>query len=192
MVKAFFGDDSIQYALLYDQLGSFPSLAVYGTLIVSLYGSGEGAPAPRALFRRVVTFPPFIALLVALAIGRSSYPAPVENVLTMISSALVPLVMIAVGFQLQLRMGKGHAGLLTLGLAMKMVAAPLLALAICRMAGLEGDAVKVAVFEAGMPPMVSAGALAIAAGLAPPLTAAFVGVGIVASFVTLPLLHQLL
>jgi hypothetical protein len=40
--------------------------------------------------------------------------------------------------------------------------------------------------------MVSAGALAILAGLSPALTAALVGLGIILSFVTLPILFYLL
>jgi hypothetical protein len=40
--------------------------------------------------------------------------------------------------------------------------------------------------------MVIAGVLALSANLAPKLTSALVGVGIVASFATLPLLYRLL
>jgi hypothetical protein len=192
MVKAFFGEDAIPYALLYDQLGSFPSLALYGTLIVSTYGAGEGRPTFRSVGKRVVTFPPFVALLAALALKGVTYPPVVAGTLALLSSAMVPLAMAAVGFQLNLRMGREQAGLLTLGLSLKMAAAPLAALAICRSLGLEGDAAGVSVFEAGMPPMVLAGALAIGANLSPALAAALVGIGIAVSFLTLPVLYQLL
>jgi hypothetical protein len=56
----------------------------------------------------------------------------------------------------------------------------------------HGLAAKISVFEAGMPPMVTAGALALIAGLAPELTAALVGLGLMVSFLTLPLLFQIL
>jgi predicted permease len=192
MVKAFFGDAAIPYALLYDQLGSFPMLGLYGTLIVSVYGSGEGRPSPAAIARKVLVFPPFLALLLAIALREVPYPPAVVGILTVLSSALVPLVMTALGFQLDLRMGKEQAGLIGLGLSIKMAAAPLAALAACRLLGLEGDAARVSVFEAGMPPMISAGALAIAGNLSPSLTAALVGVGFAMSFLTLPVLYWLL
>lgn len=192
MVKAFFGDGAIPYALLYDQLGSFPALAVYGTLIVALYGTGEDRPTLAMVAKKALTFPPFVALIAALALKGVPYPAAIVNLLAVLAMTLVPLVMIAVGFQLVLRMAKEQAGLLALGLALKMVVAPLVAMGLCRLLRLEGDAAKVAVFEAGMPPMVSAGALAIAAKLSPPLTAALVGIGIALGFLTLPVLHQLL
>ena len=44
MVKAFFGDNAIPYALLYDQLGSFLALATYGSLILAFYGTGKSKP----------------------------------------------------------------------------------------------------------------------------------------------------
>ena len=192
MVKAFFGDGALPYALLYDQVGSFLALAVYGSLIVALYGPGEVKTSVTSVTRKVLVFPPFVALVLAFATRGLTYPEAVLNILTLLSGTLIPLVMVAVGFQLDLRLGRAQAGPLGLGLAIKMVAAPLLALAVCRIAGLEGDAARVSVFEAGMPPMVSAGALAIAAGLSPSLTAALAAVGIALSFLTLPLLHQLL
>ncbi|MCI5121744.1 MAG: AEC family transporter, partial [Candidatus Electrothrix sp. AUS4] len=105
---------------------------------------------------------------------------------------LVPLVMIAVGFQLTLKLNKKVVSPLSIGLVIKLLIAPLTALLICKVSGLQGEAVQVAIFEAGMPPMVSAGALAILANLSPALTAALVGIGIILSFATLPLLYQLL
>jgi predicted permease len=51
---------------------------------------------------------------------------------------------------------------------------------------------RVSVFEAGMGPMITAGALAIIAGLEPELMASMVGLGIALSFLTLPVLFQML
>ena len=192
MVKAFFGEAGFPYALLYDQLGTFPALAIYGTLVVSAYGAGGARPAAGIVGRRIISFPPFIALLLALALRGMEFPPFALSVLSALASTLVPLVMIAVGHQLRLGIGRGEAGPLGIGLVIKMAAAPLVALAICRAAGLTGEAAEVSIFQSAMPPMVSAGALAMAAGLSPSLAAALAGVGIGAAFFTLPLLHWLL
>jgi len=191
MVKAFFGSDQIPFAILYDQLGSFLALATYGTVVLAAYGSAERLTA-GALIRRICTFPPFLALALALATSPLPRPEPLDAMLEAVAVSLVPVVMVAVGFQLKLRLSPGELTPLGLGLFVKLVAAPLVALAGCHLLGLHSLAAKVAVFEAGMPPMITAGALALIAGLAPELTAALVGMGIVASFVTLPLLAQLL
>ena len=77
----------------------------------------------------------------------------------------------------------------------KLLLMPLAVLAGCLALGLSGKAVQVSVFEAAMPPMITAGALAMMAGLAPRLIAALVGFGLLLSFVTLPawswLLHRI-
>lgn len=191
MVQAFFGEAGIPYAVLYDQLGSFLALATYGAVILALYGSG-GKPTMTSVITRIVGFPPFIALILALACGSLTFPAPVQSLLNALSATLVPVVMVAVGFQLSLRLSPEVLKPLGTGLIIKLVVAPLIALLACRLLGLNNLAAQVAVFEAGMPPMVSAGAMAIMAGLSPRLTAALIGLGIMFSFFTLPLLFKLL
>lgn len=192
MVQAFFGDQAIPYAVLYDQLGSFLALATYGSIILAVYGTGDTRPSLAGVIKKIVSFPPFIALILAFLLRDVPYPAAAVSLLKILAATLVPLVMIAVGFQLQLRLNKEVTLQLFVGLSIKLIAAPLTALLLCKTAGLEGEAVQVAIFESGMPPMVSAGALAILANLAPQLTAALVGLGIVLSFLTLPFLYQLL
>jgi hypothetical protein len=192
MVRAFFGDQAVSYALLYDQLGSFPAVVIYGSLIVAAYAAGGVPPSAGSIVRRIVTFPPFIALVIAFAVRGFGYPPAVTSLLQSLSATLVPLVMIAVGYQLTLRLSRSVAWQLGVGLSIKLVAAPLAALYLCKLLGFQGEAMQVSVFEAGMPPMVVAGMLAISADLAPKLTSAMVGIGILASFVTLPLLHRLL
>lgn len=192
MVRAFFGEAGIPYAVLYDQLGSFLCLATYGSFIIALYGRTGDKPSAASVARKIATFPAFVSLLVAFALRGFPYPPTLALLFQTLSATLVPVVMIAVGFQLTLRLSPTVLKPMTAGLAVKLVAAPLLALAVCRLFGLDSEAARVAVFEAGMPPMVSAGALAIMAGLAPELTAAMVGLGIFLSFATLPLLFQLL
>lgn len=192
MVKAFFGDQAIPYALLYDQLGSFLALATYGSLILALYGTRGGNPTIKSVLKKVVSFPPFIALVLAFLLKVFPYPPIAVNLLKILASTLVPLVMIAVGFQLTLQLDRKVTSQLCIGLSIKLIVAPVTALFLCKIVGLEGEAVQVSIFEAGMPPMVSAGALAILAKLSPTLTAALVGIGIVLSFVTLPMLYQLL
>jgi len=192
MVRAFFGDQAIPYALIYDQLGSFLALATYGSLILAFYGTAESKPTIGSVIKKVISFPPFIALAFAFAIRGTPYPSIAVDLLRILASTLVPLVMIAVGFQLRLQLNRKLTSQLSIGLSIKLIIAPLAAILLCKMFGLRGEAVQVSIFEAGMPPMVSAGALAILAKLSPALTAALVGIGIVLSFATLPVLYQLL
>ncbi|MCB2182732.1 MAG: AEC family transporter [Desulfobulbaceae bacterium] len=192
MVRAFFGESGISYAVLYDQLGSFLGLATYGSVVIAICGKSKERPTVQSVIWRIVTFPPFICLIAALLLRAVVFPAVLTNLLQTLASTLVPVVMIAVGFQLTLRLNADVLKPMSIGLLVKLCIAPLVALAFCRLFGWDSLSARVAVFEAGMPPMVSAGALAIMAGLAPKLTAALVGLGIFLSFATLPLLYQLI
>ena len=192
MVTSLLGEAALPYAVIYDQLGSFLALATWGAVVIALYGQGAERPTAAALARRIATFPPFLALLAALALRPLGYHPVLARLIDALAVTLVPVVMIAVGCQLRVCVGRAVVGPLVAGLGLKLVAAPLAALALCRALGFEGPAAAATVLEAGMPPMISAGALALLAGLAPELSAALVGLGILASFVTLPALASLL
>lgn len=196
MVEAFFGQEQISYALLYDQLGTFLGLATYGAVVTALYGGNSGTSGRQSMYNaillKIAAFPPFIALLLAFMFRSFEPPPVVTSSLEMLSSTLVPLVMVAVGFKIRFRVAPVHRAPLAVGLALKLVIAPLLALIACRLLGLNNETANVAVFEAGMPSMIAAWAVAMKAGLEPELGAALVSVGIILSFVTLSGLFLLL
>lgn len=192
MVKTFFSEEAVSYAVLYDQFGSFLALAIYGSFIIAFYGSGKDKPTVKSVIRKIMTFPPFIALLLAFVFRFKAYHPAAAEFLKSLASTLVPVVMIAVGFQLTFRLSRDVAMPFAFGLLFKLVASPFIALVLCGFLGLEGLAVQVSIFEAGMPPMVSAGALAMLAGLSPSLAAAMVGFGIGFSFMTLSVVYSFL
>ncbi|MBF0621786.1 MAG: AEC family transporter [Magnetococcales bacterium] len=191
MVEAFFGDQGVPFALLYDQLGSFLTLSTYGAVIVAFYGGTE-APTVRMIIKRVVTFPPFWALVIALVMRSWSWPGPMMTFYSRVGDTLAPVVMVAVGFQFRLSLPADQRQPLIVGLLLKLVVTPLVALAGVTALGVSGLPVAVSVFEAGMPSMITAGAVATAAGLAPPLMAGMVGFGILFSVVTLSILFSML
>jgi predicted permease len=176
------GPDAVRLAVVNDQLGSFVILSTYGLFVVTRF-SGGSKPTLGAVALRIVRFPPFIALVVALI--PFHHPPALESVLARLGEALVPVAMFAVGLTLTVRIPSEPVAL-TLGLATKMLLFPLLVRAACSALGLHGAPVRVAVLESAMPPMITAGALATMAGLAPELAAALVGYGVLISLVTLP------
>lgn len=184
LIAALRGQDAVHYALLYDQFGSFLALSTYGLFVLARF-SGDSTPALATVLRRVITFPPFIALLIALS--PLTIPVALDSVLARIGDTLSPLAMFAVGMRLRLRPPQERSAL-GFGLAVKMLLLPACAFGLVRALGGHGLPADVAVLEAAMPPMLSAAALASMAGLAPALCAALAGYGIVAAFVLLPLL----
>ena len=191
MVEMFFGSPGVKYAILYDQFGSFLALSTYGTFILALYGGGEGISWAGTV-RKIVLFPPFIALVASLALRPVAFPAWLVSMLELTARSLVPVVLVAIGFQMRLRMPVSELLPFSVGLATRLVIIPLIFILACRVAGLTGPAIQVSLLETAMPSMVTAGALASIAGLQPRLTSALVGYGILASFITLPIIFRLI
>ncbi|WP_151028996.1 AEC family transporter [Aliarcobacter cibarius] len=71
-----------------------------------------------------------------------------------------------------------------MALIVKLIFAPIVAIIVCKIFGWTGLAATVSILEAAMAPMITAGAIAAMAGLAPRLSSAIVGYGILFSFVT--------
>jgi len=188
LIAALRGQEAVHYALIYDQLGSFLALSTYGLFVLARF-SGESTPSFAAMAKRVATFPPFLALV--LALSPVTLPEALDPVLTRIGDTLSPLAMFAVGMRLRLRPPAEYSALAS-GLGVKMLLVPACAFLIVRTFGAPGMPGQVAVLEAAMPPMLSAAALASMAGLAPELCAALAGYGIIAAFVLLPLLASVL
>jgi hypothetical protein len=191
MVNAFFGPKGIPYLIVYDQVGSVLIFVLYGSLILALYGR-DGKLQVSSIARKVLLFPPTIAVAVGLALRSWPYPEVVVSTLYGISQSLTPLVMTAIGLQLTWRLHRSVFVPLSFGLVIKLLIAPIMTLVVCRLLGVTGLHVDVAVFEAGMPPMVTAGALAVVAGMERELAIALVGIGIIVSFATLPIIFYLL
>jgi malate permease and related proteins len=183
LVNALLGEAAVPLAAVYDQLGSFLILSVVTPFVVAV-AAGTARPDRREITRRVVTFPPFIALIVALL--PLAHPVWLDDTLLLFGRALVPVAMFAVGLRLRIT-PPPRLPLFVFGLVAKLGVMPLIVWLALRHADVTPQVMRVAVLETGMPAMISAGALAMAAGLAPELVAAWVGWGIVLAQLSVPL-----
>jgi len=114
-------------------------------------------------------------------------PEWLDNGLQRLSDALLPLAMLTIGLSVRFALPRDELRPLAVGLVLKLAAMPAIALLLVPLLNLHGPMARVTVLEAAMPSMVTAGALAIAHGLAPRLAAAMVGYGLLLSLATLPL-----
>ncbi len=97
----------------------------------------------------------------------------------------------AVGFAMELVLPRSETMPLVTGLAIKLLVNPLIMIGCCMLLGIGGFVTRVSILESAMPPMVTAGALASIAGFEPRLTSSMVGIGILVSFLTLPLIFYI-
>ncbi|MFT4255398.1 MAG: AEC family transporter [Pseudoxanthomonas sp.] len=185
MVRALLGEHALPYAVVHDQLGTFVLLSTYGLYVVAKY-SGDVPPTARQVLLRVLKFPPLWALLFGLTGMPEQPPAWIASMLQRLSDALLPLVMLAVGLSMQLRLPLDEARPLAAGLLLKLAVLPALALPLSLAFGMRGEMLQANVLETAMPTMITAAALAMSHNLAPRLAAAMVGYGILLSLATLP------
>ncbi|MGL0788155.1 AEC family transporter [Xanthomonas translucens] len=185
MVRALLGEAALPYAVVYDQFGTFVLLSSFGLYVLARY-SGETPPTPRQTLLRMARFPPLWALAFALTLMPKQPPAWIASGLQHLADAMLPLVMLAVGFSIQLRLPREELKPLAAGLLLKLLLLPALAWPLSWALGLRGQLLQANVLESAMPTMITAAALAISHRLAPRLAAALVGYGILLSLVTLP------
>ena len=185
LVRALLGEAALPYAVIYDQFGAFLILSTFGLYVLARYG-GDAEPTPRDMLRRVATFPPFLAMLFGLALMPAEPPSWIAGGLQRLADALLPLVVLAIGLGLKLKMPRDELKPLAAGLALKLAVMPALALGLAALLRLDGVQHDTVVLESAMPPMVTAAALAISHRLAPGLASAMVGYGILLSLATLP------
>ena len=186
LVEALLGADALPLAVVYDQFGSFLIVCTHVLFVVGWYSAGSN-PDLGSMARRVVTFPPFLALVFALTLGNAWFPDWLDEITRRFADMLLPLVTLAIGLSLKLRLVSEDRLPLLMGLTGKLLVLPAASVGLALSFGADADVARVAVLESAMPPMITAAALLTGAGLAVRLAPALVAWGVLLSAVTVPL-----
>lgn len=191
LVEALRGSEGLGIAVIADQLGSFLVVSSLGVLVAGIY-SGQ-RPNARHLLRRVVFFPAFVALLAALLLRPlGGLPLALADVAARLGSTLTPLALFSVGMQLRLRLPRNELSAMCWGLSWKLMLAPAVIWLCASQLNITGDAADVAILQSAMGPMVTGGILAQQYGLASTLASRILGIGVLLSLVSVPLIDMLL
>ncbi len=184
MIEAFYGQAYLGTGLIVDQAGTFVVLSTLGILTATRYASGR-VPF-TVILKRIFTFPPFYAVILAVGTRPLLYPDWLNLIIERFGQTLIPLALISVGFQIRFSSVRQYAKKLVTGLVFKLVIGPafILALFVFVMKG-YGPLVRVTIFEAAMPPIIMGSIIAIEYKLDPHLASLLLGVGIPLSFLTL-------
>lgn len=191
MVEGLLGANHVSAAVAYDQLGTFLGLAVYGSLVVSRYGGGEFSFS--SIGNRLIRFVPFLALVASFPARYMHIPDGMYDVFDVIGRTVGPVAMGALGLRFTLRVNRKVLKPALTGLMVKMVALPALLIAIALITGrIHALTWESSILEASMPPMVTAGVVAVGAGLDEDIVAFMVGIGTLFGFLTVPLVSLLM
>jgi predicted permease len=191
MIEALYGKSGIATGILIDTLGTYLVLSTLGVTIACIYS--RGTTTARSVVKRVVTFPPLIAVMAAMALMDLSYPTWLGDVLSRLGGTLAPLALVSVGLQLRPDALQGNRTPLAIGLSYKLIAAPaLLGVLYFGLLGLSDGNMRVTVLESAMGPQIGGAIVASQYGLNPALVTLMVGAGTVLAFMTAPCCWQLL
>ena len=191
MVESLLGADHLASAIAYDQVGTFVGLALWGSFVASTYGAGESGWRP--VLKRLSRFGPFLALLASLVFRIIDLPSDVYPILNGIGKTVAPVAMCALGLRFTLSVSRSVQVPALLGLISKMALLPGLVYVVSVLVGAPQElAWSTSILQAAAPPMVTAGVVAVGAGLSAELVAFMVGVGTLVAFVSLPLLSLML
>ena len=182
VVEAVLGRDHLPAALAFDQVGTFLALATYGTWVSGRLGSG--GTGPRAMVRRLLAFPPFLALMGSLLLRIIDVPDAANEVLVLLGRTVAPVAMVSLGLRFVPRLRVAHPSAVVLGITVKMLLLPaLVAVAAVVIGDPTATAWMASIVEASMPPMVTAGVIGVAAGFDEDLTTNLVAAGTVIALV---------
>lgn len=183
-----FGPDAVAYASLY-----FVTVAILiytvGVLIASL---GKMA-LPKALVG-LLKVPAIYAVILALLFNLYSLklPLPIDRTVTLLSDAAIPVLMVLMGIQLYDVKISDHKALLGLSSGLRLIASPLIALALCLLIGLKGAPFQAAMLESAVPTAVIMTVLATEYDVQPSFVTSAVFVSTILSPITItPLLKFL-
>ena len=182
LIQAYYGEQAISIAVISDQI-TFVLMATVGAMMAMSTANGKGLDV-KGTALKLLQFPPFVAFLLALILPRFVDLAPINPFLDKIAVTLVPLALFTVGLQLNFSGWQSEIKLLTIGLGYKLIVAPLIIIGSAIALHLQGITPQIAVFEAAVAPMITAGVLADQYNLNPKLANLMVCSGVLISFVT--------
>ncbi len=197
VIEALYGKRGLETAIVLDQAGTFVVMATFGIMVAALYSGkkADGSASAAAIFRKIFTFPPFLAFIIGLGINLAGLELqlPVQEALLRLGKTIAPVALMAVGLQLEIDKKSSYWRFVWIGLLFKLLIMPAIIFILYKIV-LHVDCIEtsVSVMQAGMAPMITASILANAYGLKPKLAGMLVGVGIPASFITLDLWYWLL
>jgi len=185
LVSFAFGEKALPYAGIYFVTTTFLFFTL-GVLLASL-GHMNFKDAALGLFK----VPTVYAVLLAIIVNTWNIviPTPIDRAVQLASNGTIPLMLILLGVQMTQVELSNNLRAMQLSVALRLLIAPLAALALAALFGMQGFARQGAMTQASMPSMVSATVLATEYQLDAKLVTAVVFVSTLLSPLTLtPLL----
>lgn len=193
LIEFIYGKEGLPTAFLMDQGGSFLLVSSLSIVVGSIYSHKQGNLSRIPL--KIISFPPFIFLLISVAMSILQVPVPhaLERVLAFVAQTMAPMALLAIGLRLSLDFGSLKSRFFWLAMGYRLLLAPLLVWLLYA-SWLDRDSLefKVMVLESGMAPMITGSIIAIQYDLSPKLASQLAGLGMPIALLSLVLWYFLL
>jgi predicted permease len=184
ILKYFYGEQSLQYAIFVDQPGSFLILSTFGILVATYFSASSLDTKQMGL--RLIKFPPFLIFILALFLQKELITGNTFYILDLLGKFMVPLAILSLGLQFKLSLKEIEWKKLSAGLFYKLLLAPFLVYVLFQFVlHKQGELYTISVLECAMPPMITSSILAIEYNLDEKLANALPTLGILFSVPTL-------
>lgn len=193
VIEGLLGKEGLPIALLIDQGGSFLLVSSVAIIVASLYSDQESDL--RKIPLKILSFPPFLFLLVTLAMSFLGWktPEPIISLASIIAKTMVPVSIFAIGIRFSIDFESLRSHHFWLAMSYRLILAPGLVWAIYRnFPSMDELTLQATVLESGMAPMITGSLVAIKYGLRPKLAALLSGLGIPISIVTVIIWYHLI
>lgn len=191
LITAWFGEHYLNIAIICDQ-ATFFLLSTVGLLQAMFSSRVHGGVNPRAILKRLVTFPPLLASVTALLLPKGDYLEATQPLFVALAATVSPLALFSVGLQLRFSGWRQELPLLSIGLIYKLLLGPALVLLVAMALGLHSDYAKIGIFEAAMPTLISASLVVEQYQLNTKLTNLMIGISILLSLFTTAIWHSII
>ncbi|KKX51578.1 AEC family transporter [Sphingobacterium sp. IITKGP-BTPF85] len=184
LIIAYFGEQNLSIAIICDQV-MFVLLSTIG-IIAAVKGNRADTAGIKAsmLVKRLFTFPPFIGCAGALILSSFMDLSVAEPFFSKMAGTVGPLALFSVGLQLKFKGWKQEIAQLSMTMLYKLMIAPLLVLLVAVLIGIKGDIVRISIFEAAMPTLITSSIIAEQFKLNARLTNLIIGISILVGFIT--------
>lgn len=156
LVSTYYGEEYLKVAIVSDQV-TFFTLSLFGVLLATSARNIFATQQEKTVYiiKRIVTFPPLIACILALLFGKYLVNEELNNVFSSFAATVSPMALFSIGIQLNFKRITHELNALFAGVILKLVIIPIIAISLFYFLNLSGNFFRVSVFEMTMPCLVA-------------------------------------
>lgn len=191
--QIFYGEEGLTYGILLSLAGTFVVCNTVGSFTGFWYSAQEIRLIP--MIRRILTFPPFLAMLVSFALMSFSYEHPpiIDSILDILSAPFSVLALFTIGINFRIGSLKENTKPFLLGQLYKLLIAPLFIYVVLYVFGAHTSLIgKVCILGAGIGSMNTIAIIAAQLDLNSRLAFLMPALGIPISILTATFIHFLI